>query len=119
LRKFPHQGAPLGGGRKRGDYEEAIGRSRGGRITKIHALTDDENRPRVLLLSPGNINDIALAPALLAAAGPIKRLIADKATTPTGCANFSPPSGRRLSFLQQPAAINHSPMTRGSTVNAT
>ena len=33
----------------------------------------------MLLLSPGNINDIALAPALLAAAGPIKRLIADKA----------------------------------------
>jgi transposase len=33
----------------------------------------------VLLLSPGNINDIALAPALLAAAGPIQRLIADKA----------------------------------------
>ena len=31
------------------------------------------------MLSPGNINDIALAPALLAAAGPIQRLIADKA----------------------------------------
>ena len=42
-------------------------------------MTDDEGRPRVLLLSPGNINDIALAPALLAATGPIKRLIADKA----------------------------------------
>ena len=42
-------------------------------------MTDDQGRPRVLLLSPGNINDIALAPALLAAAGPIRRLIADKA----------------------------------------
>lgn len=31
-----------------------------------------------MLLSPGNINDIALAPALLAAVGPIERLIADK-----------------------------------------
>ena len=31
------------------------------------------------MLSPGNINDIAIAPALLAAAGPIKGLIADKA----------------------------------------
>jgi transposase len=31
------------------------------------------------MLSPGNINDIALAPALVATAGPIKRLIADKA----------------------------------------
>ena len=42
-------------------------------------MTDDDGRPRVLLLSPGNINDIAIAPALLAAAGPIKGLIADKA----------------------------------------
>jgi transposase len=42
-------------------------------------LTDADGRPRVLLLSPGNINDIALAPALLAAVGPVKRLIADKA----------------------------------------
>lgn len=42
-------------------------------------MTDDTGRPRVLLLSPGNVNDIALAPALLAAAGPIKRLLADKA----------------------------------------
>jgi hypothetical protein len=33
----------------------------------------------VLLLSPGNINDIAFAAALIAAVGPIKRLIADKA----------------------------------------
>lgn len=32
-----------------------------------------------MLLSPGNVNDIAMAPALLAAAGPIRRLIADKA----------------------------------------
>jgi transposase len=42
-------------------------------------LTDAQGRPRAFLLSPGNINDIALAPALLAAVGPIKRLIADKA----------------------------------------
>lgn len=42
-------------------------------------MTDAEGRPRVLLLSPGNVNDIALAPALIAAVGPIKCLIADKA----------------------------------------
>ena len=33
----------------------------------------------MLLLSPGNVNDIAMAPALLACVGPIRRLIADKA----------------------------------------
>jgi transposase len=42
-------------------------------------LTDTEGRPHVLLLSPGNTNDIALAPSLIASVGPIKRLIADKA----------------------------------------
>jgi transposase len=78
-RQYPHQSTPLGSGRKRGTFQQAIGRSRGGRTTKIHALTDAEGRPRVLLLSPGNTNDIALAPSLVAAAGPIKRLIADKA----------------------------------------
>jgi transposase len=42
-------------------------------------LTDAEGKPRALLLSPGHTHDIMLAPALVAAAGPIKRLIADKA----------------------------------------
>jgi len=78
-RQHAHQGAPLCGRRKRGIFRQAIGRSRGGRTTKIHALTDAAGRPHVLLLSPGNTNDIALAPALIAAVGPIKRLIADKA----------------------------------------
>ena len=32
----------------------------------------------MLLLSAGNINDISMAEALLAAAGPIRRLLADK-----------------------------------------
>jgi hypothetical protein len=52
----PHQGPPLGGRRKRGATPQAIGRSRGGRTTKVHALTDDAGRPRVLLLTPGNIS---------------------------------------------------------------
>ncbi len=33
----------------------------------------------MLLLSPGNVNDIATAATLIAAAGPITGLIADKA----------------------------------------
>jgi transposase len=78
-RQHAHQSAPLRSGRKRGVFRQAIGRSRGGRTTKIHALTDARGRPHVLLLSPGNTNDIALAPSLIAAVGPIKRLIADKA----------------------------------------
>lgn len=78
-RRHPYQGAPLGSGSKRGDYAQAIGRSRGGRTTKIHALTDEAGRPRALLLSPGNVNDGTMATALLAAAGPLSHLLADRA----------------------------------------
>jgi transposase len=64
---------------KRGAFQEAIGRTRGGRTTAVHALTDAEGRPHVLLIAPGNIHDVMMAPELLDAAGPLKRLIADKA----------------------------------------
>jgi len=39
---------------------------------------DDQGRPRVLLLSAGHTNDISMAAALIQAAGPIRRLLADK-----------------------------------------
>jgi len=67
------------GGWKRGALVEAIGRSRGGRTTTIHALTDSLGRPRVLRITPGNMHDVIMAPELVSAAGPIERLIADKA----------------------------------------
>jgi hypothetical protein len=38
-------------------FEQAIGRSRGGRTTKIHALIDAIGRPRVLMIAPGNLHD--------------------------------------------------------------
>jgi transposase len=77
-RQHPYQGTPLGGGRKRGAFEQAIGASRGGRTSKLHALTDEKGRPRVLLLTAGNINDITIAASLLDRAGPVRRLIADR-----------------------------------------
>jgi transposase len=42
-------------------------------------LTDTLGRPRILLIAPGNVHDVMMAPALLSATGPVKRLIADKA----------------------------------------
>jgi transposase len=74
----PREGTPLGKWRKRGAYAQAIGTSRGGRTSKLHALTDSRGRPRVLLLSPGNINDMTMAAELIRAAGPFHRLIADR-----------------------------------------
>ncbi|WP_245479850.1 IS5 family transposase [Hansschlegelia zhihuaiae] len=62
----------------KGGPSQAVGASRGGRTTKLHALTDLAGRPRVLLLSPGNVNDVSMAAALIAAAGPFDRLLADR-----------------------------------------
>jgi len=42
---------------------------------RIHALTDAEGRPHVLLLSPGNINDITFALALTACRADHARLV--------------------------------------------
>ena len=77
-RRHPHQGAPLGRWRKRGAFVQAIGTSRGGRTSKLHGLTDERGRPRVLMVSAGNINDMTMAQALIEAAGRFDRLIADK-----------------------------------------
>ena len=78
-RLHEHQGPPLGGRRKRGAFAQGIGTSRGGRTSKIHGLTDTAGRPRILVISPGNLSDMTMAPALIAqAAGRFDRLIADR-----------------------------------------
>jgi hypothetical protein len=72
------QSSPLGERRKRGEHEQAIGRSRGGRTTKIHALSDPDCGPCAFHLTPGQDADIAAAPALLELAPPMSALIGDK-----------------------------------------
>ncbi len=64
--------------RKRGEQNQAIGRSRGGRTTKIHGLSDPLCRPVVLHLTPGQDADIAAAPDVLALAPLMSKLLADK-----------------------------------------
>ena len=72
-------GSPVCPWRERGARAQAIGPSRGGQTTEIHALTDVLGRPGVLLLTPGNVSDVTTAPAMLAEApGRIRRLSADK-----------------------------------------
>src|SRR4029453_3259233 len=64
------------GARKNG--EQAIGRSRGGLTTKIHALVDALGNPVHLMLTPGQAHDLACAEELIQASDP-DALIADKA----------------------------------------
>ena len=72
------EGPALGLRRKRGARTQAIGPSRGGQTTKVHALTDTVGRPFALILTPGNVSDITVAPALLARAGGARYVLADK-----------------------------------------
>ena len=48
----------------------AIGISRGGRTTKIHALVDVLGRPLRLVLTPGNTSDVKGADLLIGENGP-------------------------------------------------
>ena len=64
-RQFRRQGASLGCRRKRGEKNQAIGRSRGGRTTKIHALTDARCRPIAFMLTGGQIADCTAGEALI------------------------------------------------------
>jgi transposase len=72
------QGPALGLRRKRGAKAQAIGPSRGGQTTKVHALTDTIGRPFALTLTPGNISDVTAAPDLIARAGKARYILADK-----------------------------------------
>src|SRR5271165_4943817 len=64
---------------QKGEFEEAIGHSRGGRTSKIHAWADDRGRPVAFALTPGNVADIVMAVPLLGAVAKPRRLLADKA----------------------------------------
>ena len=74
-----HQGASLGRGRKRGAQKQAIGRSRGGRNTKIHALADAKGRLLTILLTGGEAHDCPVAERLIRRRKAAKKLLGDKA----------------------------------------
>jgi transposase len=63
---------------QKGGGDEAIGRSRGGLSTKVHALVDALGNPTGFALSPGQAHDLEGADALLPGLA-ANALIADKA----------------------------------------
>lgn len=74
LRESP----PLRSRRKRGAQNQAIGPSRGGQTTKIHALSDTLGRPVVIKVTAGNVSDVKMADALLAEVSNCRYVLADK-----------------------------------------
>src|ERR1700756_1424325 len=73
------ESAPLGSGWKRGEEKQAIGRSRGGRNTKIHALADVKGRLIAILLTGGEAHDCPVADRLIRRVRRAKRMLGDKA----------------------------------------
>ena len=73
------QSPPLGLGRKKGEQKQAIGRSRGGRNTKIHAIADAKGRLLSILLSGGQAHDCPPAQRLIRRSKAAKKLLGDKA----------------------------------------
>jgi len=73
------QGASLGGRRKRGAEAQAIGRSRGGRTTKIHAVCDALGRAIAIEVTQGQLGDVRAATQLLSQLPPSRRCAADTA----------------------------------------
>jgi transposase len=74
------QSSPLRSRCKRGAFNNAIGRSRGGQTTKIHALTDEIGRPLAFLITPGNTHDLVGARDLIGMVrNNPRRLLADRA----------------------------------------
>ena len=72
------EGTSLGIGRKRGPHVQALGVSRGGRTTKIHALSDGRGRPLAFLLTGGQAADCKAAEALIDLLPPEILVIADR-----------------------------------------
>jgi hypothetical protein len=64
-RLHARESAPLRGGWKRGEQKQAVGRSRGGRNTKIHALADVKGRLIAILLTTGEARDCPVAERLV------------------------------------------------------
>jgi transposase len=65
--------------RKRGAEAQAIGVTKGGRNSKIHAIVDERCRPWVLVLTPGNTADCVVAETCVSLIPGIAELLADKA----------------------------------------
>ena len=111
-RHHSYQGPPLSRRCKRGAFCHAIGRSRGGRTSKIHALTDEIGRPLAFVVTAGNTHDLVGAAELLRRVPMPRRLIADRAydanklrqwLAERGCQPVIPPNPTR----KHPAAYDH------------
>ena len=115
-RLHAHQGPSLGIGRKRGEHKQAIGRSRGGRNTKIHAIADAKGRLLSILLTGGEAHDCPPAQRLIRRTRAAKKLLGDQSLRQRGAARLAPGRGTSPSSQQiepqAPSASTSRPTNR-------
>ena len=114
-RLHARESSSLGSRRKRGEQKQAVGRSRGGRNTKIHALADAKGRLLAILLTGGEAHDCPIAERLIRRVKPAKRMLATRHTTAPNCArNWMSAEPSRL-FQIAATGNNHSASASVST----
>ena len=100
------------GRRKRGAETQAIGKSRGGRTTKIHAVVDAEARLIAFELTGGNRHDIKPAPGLIEPLPSAKTLLADAAYDSEAFRNFLTGRGTTPVIKQNPTRKREHPFDK-------
>ena len=97
----------------------ALGRSRGGLTTKLHAVTDARGLPVTLHLTPGQAHDGKTGLALLGTLGPGQRLLADAAYDMNALRVGLAAAGSRPGSNPSAAATRYPPSTRPPLADAT
>src|ERR1700694_4680501 len=77
-RQLHHPGPPACRRRKKGGPDHAIGRSRGGLSTKLHAVVDQDGLPVRIILTAGQASDMTAVPQLLAGLPVPTTVVADR-----------------------------------------
>jgi transposase len=75
-------------GAKGGEWDQAVGVSRGGRATKVHAAAGAKGRPTAFAVTPGQTGDMRFAQALIEPLPPALFLAADMAYDGEGLRAF-------------------------------
>src|SRR6185295_17545380 len=101
-RQHHGKGAPLQRRRERGADAQAIGRSRGGRTTKIHAVADGLGRLIGFNISPGQMGDVRAAVPLLEPRPAALCVLADAAYDSDALYQFLAERGSRAVIKQNP-----------------
>ena len=92
---------------------QAIGRSRGGRTTKIHAVVDCLGRLIAFEITPGQLGDVRVAGSLLAPMPAARLCIADTAYDSNGLRQFLSERGTRPVIPNNPTRKRFHPFDAG------